>query len=128
METTQDPIQEFIDSSPAKAKRAKNDNHKIERDIFGQEYIGSKQIIRIEIEEKKLPAAARDLLFAAAVMYLDDLDFNSIFAEALLEVKPAFWARKLETLTPLEWKLMSALEDESFKNQVKLLLENEDKK
>lgn len=122
MESTPDPIQELIDNASPKPKKAKAEKLMIERDIFGQEFMGSKQILRLDIDEGALPPPARDLLFAAAVMYLDDLDFNKIFSDALLEVKPAFWARKLEALTPLEWKLMAALEDESFKDQVETLL------
>lgn len=125
MESNPDPIQELIDSAAPRPKKVKPEKLSIQRDIFGQEFLGTKQILRIDIEEKKLPPAARDLLFAAAVMYLDDIDFNKIFSDALLQVKPAFWSQKLEALTPLEWKLLSALEDEGFKAQVKDLIEKE---
>ncbi|RYZ60016.1 MAG: hypothetical protein EOP07_02260 [Proteobacteria bacterium] len=125
MESNPDPIQDMIDNAAPKPRKAKAEKFAIERDIFGQEFLGTKQILRLDIEEKKLPPAARDLLFAAAVMYLDDIDFNKIFSDALLEVKPSFWSKKLDQLTPLEWKLLAALEDESFKAQVKDLIEGD---
>jgi hypothetical protein len=40
-------------------------------------------------------------------------------------VDRSFWARKLDELTPLEWKLLRALEDESFREKVKDLLDSQ---
>lgn len=122
METNHDPDEDH-ELLPLR-KRGRGRPRRPERDIFGDEYLGARRVLRLSLDEERLPEGARKLVSLLSALQADET-FNpeSIFSEALQEVDPEFWQRKLEELSPLEWKLVQALKDDVFRERVRALLE-----
>jgi hypothetical protein len=97
---------------------------KIERDIFGDEYCDGRRVFPLALNEDQLPEGARRLLRAQWIGDVEVFDLATVFRDALMEVDPDFWQRKLEELTPFEWKLQAALDDAEFRKKVEALLES----
>lgn len=109
-------------ASPDEGERRRGKRLRLEKDIFGDEYLGARRVLRLSLDEARLPEGALRLIEALQLMEKEGSDLSRAFSEALESVEPNFWKRKLEELTPLEWKLLRALEDESFREQVKDIL------
>jgi hypothetical protein len=97
---------------------------KVERDIFGNEYLGAKTVFSLNLDVDRLPEGAEKLVSLASGMQMNAYDLAKVFSEALRMVDAAFWAIKLEELTPFEWKLNEALKDEAFRKVVEAFLDD----
>ncbi|HYX38377.1 MAG TPA: hypothetical protein VE954_35185 [Oligoflexus sp.] len=96
---------------------------RIEKDIFGDEYLAGRRVFSLTLDESRLPEGARQLLCAISTMNVDDVNLVQVFSDAIKVVEPDFWSNKIDDLTPFEWKLFMALDDPTFREQVKALLE-----
>jgi hypothetical protein len=96
---------------------------RVEKDIFGNEYLGAKTVFRLNLEVDRLPEGAERLVSLASALQMTTHDLAQVFSEALLNVDAGFWARRIEELTPFEWKLQEALKDEAFKKEVAAFLD-----
>lgn len=98
---------------------------KVERDIFGNEYLGAKTVFSLNLDMVRLPEGAVSLVALASSLQMTAYDLAQVFSEALRNVAVNFWERKLEELTPFEWKLNEALKDEAFRKVVEAFLDDQ---
>ena len=106
----------------SQAKGARKSRPKLEHDIFGNEYLGTRQVLRLVLPFEDLPDGLHLLLNVIDIMELIDVDLPSVLNDALNAVPQEFWNAKLDEYTPLEWKLRQAMESETFRESVKDLL------
>lgn len=99
------------------------ERRRIKTDIFGNEFVGRTPVIQLELRHDQVPESAHDLLDLALELGLNP---SRLLDEALNAVSPDFWATKIDELTPLEWKLLTAIKDEQFRAKVSSLLEKTD--
>ncbi|RZA27085.1 MAG: hypothetical protein EOP10_01370 [Proteobacteria bacterium] len=95
---------------------------KIVKDIFGDEFLGRKRVIQLELAEDELPDG---VLYLIALCREIGSDPSLYIGKALAMVPGDFWEAKLAELTPLEWKLLDALSDQSFRKDVTRLLNSD---
>lgn len=105
------------------AKPKKRQQTRVEKDIFGNEYLGAKTVFSLNLAVDRLPEAAQKLISLASTLQMTVYDLAQVFSEALLNIDSTFWDRKLEELTPFEWKLDEALKDEAFRKLVEAFLD-----
>lgn len=115
-------MDEFTNDDPG-AKPKKRRQPRVEKDIFGNEYLGTKKVFCLNLDTDRLPDGAKRLISLASSLQMTVYDLAQVFSEALLMVDGAFWERKLEELTPFEWKLHEALKDEAFRRDVEACLD-----
>ncbi|MES2746160.1 MAG: hypothetical protein V4655_12075 [Bdellovibrionota bacterium] len=99
--------------------RRERKSRKIVTDIFGDDFLGRERVIQLELSEDELPDGAILLIGLCRELGVDPSLYMS---EALVCVPRDFWESKLRELTPLEWKLLNALSDQSFRDDVTRLL------
>ncbi|HET9236781.1 MAG TPA: hypothetical protein VFO10_06000 [Oligoflexus sp.] len=104
-------------------KPKKRRQPRVERDIFGNEYLGAKTVFTLNLAVDQLPDGAQRLISLASSLQMTGYDLALVFSEALLMVDTAFWERKMEDLTPFEWTLHEALKDEAFRKVVAAYLD-----
>lgn len=78
--------------------------------------------LKLSFEEAELPEAVTDFIATLKTRGIKDYNLGDIFSEALKEVKDSFWDKKLEELTPLQWKLNAALTNPELKDKLLALL------
>jgi hypothetical protein len=116
-----------MDHSPKSdpgAKPKRREQPKVERDIFGNEYLGAQTVFCLSLDMDRLPDGAQRLISLASNLQMTLYDLGQAFSQALLNVDAAFWERKLEELTPFEWKLSEALKDEAFRKRIEAFLDD----
>lgn len=95
----------------------------LDKDIFGNEYLGTKKVFRFILDPDQLADGPGKFLMAVTTMNVPHPEITRAISDALLTVGDDFWQSKIEALTPFEWKLSQALEDMEFRQKVAALLE-----
>lgn len=108
---------------PPHRKPKSREHPRLEKDIFGNEYLGAKSVFCLNLDVDSLSDGAQRLVSLASALQMTFYDLAQVFSEAMLKVEPGFWERKLEELTPFEWKFNEALKDEAFRKTVEEFLD-----